>query len=146
MVDFNNLDELKALKARGAVNEQQYELLKQRLARKIVSERRVKAYSKSGAIYIILAFVVGAIGVHNFYAGYYKRGWTQAVLTIVSPLFAFLPLVLTAGWAFVELMLVNKSANGVLFKGNRLLIWGLRILAVVVFVIAYQQTKLVTES
>lgn len=32
MVDFDNLDELKALRARGAVDDRQYELLRRRLA------------------------------------------------------------------------------------------------------------------
>ena len=95
MVDFDNLDELKALRARGAVDDRQYELLRRRLARRIISDRREAAFSKSGAVYIVLAFFTGAIGLHNFYAGYYKRGWTQAILTIVSPLFAFLPLLAT---------------------------------------------------
>ena len=81
MVDFDNLDELKALRARGAVDDRQYELLRRRLARRIISDRREAAFSKSGAVYIVLAFFTGAIGLHNFYAGYYKRGWTQAILT-----------------------------------------------------------------
>ena len=42
MVDFDNLDELKALRARGAVDDRQYELLRRRLARRIISDRREK--------------------------------------------------------------------------------------------------------
>ena len=132
MVDFDNLDELKALRARGAVDDRQYELLRRRLARRIISDRREAAFSKSGAVYIVLAFFTGAIGLHNFYAGYYKRGWTQAILTIVSPLFAFLPLLATAAWTF--------------FRGSRKVIWLLRILAVAVFVFIYSRAELVTES
>ncbi len=56
MVDFDNLDELKALRARGAVDDRQYELLRRRLARRIISDRREAAFSKSGAVYIVLAF------------------------------------------------------------------------------------------
>lgn len=140
MVDFDNLDELKALRARGAVDDRQYELLRRRLARRIISDRREAAFSKSGAVYIVLAFFTGAIGLHNFYAGYYKRGWTQAILTIVSPLFA------TAAWAFGELLWVNKAANGTFFRGSRKVIWLLRILAVAVFVFIYSRAELVTES
>ncbi len=146
MVDFDNLDELKALRARGAVDDRQYELLRRRLARRIISDRREAAFSKSGAVYIVLAFFTGAIGLHNFYAGYYKRGWMQAILTIVSPLFAFLPLLATAAWAFGELLWVNKAANGTFFRGSRKVIWLLRILAVAVFVFIYSRAELVTES
>mgnify|MGYP000562005944 CR=1 FL=1 len=139
MVDFEYLDELKALRARGAVDDRQYELLRRRLARRIISDRREAALSKSGAVYIVLAFFTGAIG-------YYKRGWTQAILTIVSPLFAFLPLLATAAWAFGELLWVNKAANGTFFRGSRKVIWLLRILAVAVFVFIYSRAELVTES
>ncbi len=146
MVDFNNLDELKALKARGVVNDTQYEQLKSRIAKRIVRGRREEAYAKSGIIYILLAFFLGTIGIHNLYAGYAKRGWAQAILTLTSPLFAFLPLLLTAAWAWVELFVVNKSANGVFFKGSKIVLWSLRILSIIVFVWVWQNADLVTES
>ncbi|MFR1031887.1 MAG: TM2 domain-containing protein [Alphaproteobacteria bacterium] len=117
MVDFDNLDELKALRARGAVDDRQYELLRRRLARRIISDRREAAFSKSGAVYIVLAFFTGAIGLHNFYAGYYKRGWTQAILTIVSPLFAFLPLLATAAWLSGSCFGLT-AANGTFFAAQ----------------------------
>lgn len=146
MADFNNLDELKALKARGVVNETQYEQIKSHIAKRIIRGRREEAYAKSGVIYILLAFFLGTIGLHNLYAGYAKRGWTQAILTLTSPLFAFVPLLLTAAWAWGELFVVNKSANGVFFKGSKFVIWSLRILSIIVFVWAWQNTELVTES
>ncbi len=146
MTNFNNLDELKTLKARGVVNDMQYEQLKSQIAKRIIRGRREEAYAKSGIIYILLAFFLGTIGVHNLYAGYAKRGWTQAILTIVSPLFAFLPLLLTATWAWGELFVVNKRANGVFFKGSKIVIWSLRILSIIVFVWVWQNADLVTES
>ncbi len=146
MADFNNLDELKALKARGVVSDTQYEQLKSQIAKRIIRGRREEAYAKSGIIYILLAFFLGTIGLHNLYAGYAKRGWTQAILTLVSPLFAFLPLLLTAAWAWVELFVVNKSANGVFFKGSKIVLWSLRILSIIVFVLVWQNAELVTES
>ena len=59
MVDFDNLDELKALRARGAVDDRQYELLRRRLARRIISDRREAAFSKSGAVYCTGIFYRG---------------------------------------------------------------------------------------
>ena len=146
MTNFNNLDELKALKARGVVNDTQYEQLKSHIAKRIVRGRREEAYAKSGIIYILLAFFLGTIGIHNLYAGYAKRGWTQAILTLTSPVFAFLPLLFTAAWAWGELFVVNKSADGVFFKGSKVVIWGLRILSIIVFVWVWQNADLVTES
>ena len=146
MVDFNNLDELKTLKARGVIDDAQYDQLKSKIAQRIIRGRREGAYAKSGVIYVLLAFFLGTIGIHNLYAGYAKRGWTQAILTITSPLFAFLPLLLTAAWAWVELFVVNKGADGVFFKGSKAVIWGLRILSIIVFVWMWQNADLVTES
>ena len=146
MADFNNLDELKALKARGVVNETQYEQIKSHIAKRIIRGRREEAYAKSGVIYILLAFFLGTIGLHNLYAGYAKRGWTQAILTLISPLFAFLPLLFTSVWAWVDLFFINKSANGVFFKGSKIVIWSLRILSIIVFIWVWQNADLVTES
>ena len=67
----------------------------------------------NGIIYIILAFFLGCIGIHNFYVGYWKRGLSQLAL------FAAL-------WATLEIFFVNRSANGCLLGGNRLVIWILR--------------------
>ncbi len=146
MADFDNLDELKALKARGVIDDAQYDQIKSKIAQRIIRGRREGAYAKSGVIYILLAFFLGTIGIHNLYAGYAKRGWTQAILTITSPLFAFLPLLLTAAWAWGELFVVNKSADGVFFKGSKVVICGLRILSIIVFVWMWQNADLVTES
>ena len=82
----------------------------------------------SGIIYIILAFFVGCIGIHNFYAGYWKRGLSQLALTLISPYMMFIPLLFSALWATLEIFFVNKSANGCYFGGNRVIIWILRVL------------------
>lgn len=146
MVDFDNLDELKALKDRGVINDDQYDQLKNKLAKRIIRDRRESAYAKSGVVYILLAFFLGTIGIHNLYAGYAKRGWTQAILTLTSPLFAFLPLLFTAVWAWGELFIVNKSANGVFFKGSKVVMWSLRILSIIIFIWVWQNSELLTES
>ncbi len=81
----------------------------------------------NGIIYIVLAFFLGSIGIHNFYIGYWKRGLTQLVMTLISPYMLFIPLLFTAVWATLEIFLVNHSANGCILSGNRLVIWILRI-------------------
>ncbi|MBQ8676961.1 MAG: TM2 domain-containing protein [Alphaproteobacteria bacterium] len=81
----------------------------------------------NGIVYIAAAFFLGCLGIHNFYAQYWKRGLAQLGLTIVSPYMMFIPLIFTALWATLEILFVDKSADGCAFSGNRTVIWGLRL-------------------
>ena len=107
MVDFDNLEELKALRARGAVDDRQYEPLRRRLARRIISDRREAAFSKSGAVYIVLAFFTGAIGLHNFYAGYTVTGLIQLVLTCTGIAVPFVII-----WIIADILFTTKDGAG----------------------------------
>lgn len=100
-------------------------------AMKIVHGHRSREIgAKSGIIYVILAFFACVIGLHNFYAGYYKKGIAQLVLTLISPFTMFVPLLIVALWGLGEMLFVNKSARGVPFSGNIWVIWGLRIMGI----------------
>lgn len=69
-------------------------------------------YPKSRAAYVVLALLVGATGVHNFYAGYVGRGLVQlAVLVTLGWL--ILPAVVLWIVAIVEACTVNADAYGV---------------------------------
>ena len=78
-------------------------MVKERIKNLSLSEQRKKmAFRKilrdnelspvNGIAYIILAFTLGAIGVHNFYAKYWKRGLIQFFLTFSAPFLLFFPL------------------------------------------------------
>ncbi len=73
---------------------------------------------KSGIWYVILAWLVGVLGIHNFYAGYFVRGFIQLILTTTSWLFGYIPLLITIAWVFLEVLFVNKDALGIPFQGN----------------------------
>ena len=64
---------------------------------------------KMKAIYVVLGFFLGAIGIHNFYAGYKRRAIAQLVITVLS--FGYLLLVSWI-WAIVEIVIVNDDASG----------------------------------
>ena len=138
-------DKLQELKDKGQISEAEFEQQKRRLANKIL-RREDKIYAKSGIVYIILAFFFGAIGVHNFYAKYWKRAFAQLVLSLIAPYMLYVPLLFTSFWAMLELLLVNKGPDGVLFKGNRKVIWGLRIAAILVLVLAYSSTEMIIND
>ena len=79
---------------------------------------------KSGVWYVVF-------GVHSFYAGHFFTGLVQLMLTITSWLFLFIPLLITMVWAFLDMLFVNKDAQGVVFSGNKELIFVLKILAAI---------------
>lgn len=126
-----DMEKLKELHDNGAISEQEFIEQKQRLYRRVDRFDGNAPAAKNGIVYILLGWFLGTIGLHNFYAGYVWRGATQLFLTMVSWLFLFIPLLFTALWAFLEVMLVNYGANGLFFKGDRRIIWALRVGAVV---------------
>lgn len=67
---------------------------------------------KSGLAFILLAIFLGSLGVHNFYAGYTKKGVIQLLITVIS--FGFLSLISWI-WAIVDIITVKQDANGVPF-------------------------------
>lgn len=79
---------------------------------------------KSWVVAAVLAFFLGALGVHNFYLGYTKRGVTQLGLTLFGYITSFLligiPIIFgVAVWAFIEFILIlvrsgryRHDANG----------------------------------
>lgn len=125
-------EKLKEMKEQHILSEEELIEQKHKLAARILrkSERKTGC---NGIIYIILAFFLGAVGVHNFYARYWKRGLIQFLLALLSPFMIFIPLIFTSFWAMMELLFVNRGPNGVLFSGNRKIIWLLRALSVLVF-------------
>ena len=100
--------------------------------RKILRDNEMS--SVNGIVYIIFAFLLGAIGVHNFYAKFWKRGVAQFLLTISAPFMWFFPLIFTSMWAEAELLFQNRDKDGRLFKGSRRKIWVLRLMSIVVLV------------
>lgn len=72
--------------------------------------------AKSKVSAALLAFFLGAFGIHNFYLGYTGRGVTQLLLATVGWIIIIGPLV-SVIWAFVEFILIltgsiNKDAHG----------------------------------
>ena len=124
-----NLQQLKDMKDKNLITEEIYLSQKKRIAEKILKKDDVSA--KNSIVYIVLAFCLGAIGIHNFYAGYWKRGLLQLLLTISSPYMMFVPLLFTSVWALIELLFVNRSADGNPMTGSRKIVFALRLLTIV---------------
>jgi TM2 domain-containing membrane protein YozV len=67
---------------------------------------------KARLTYILLGILLGIFGVHNFYAGYIKRGLVQLGLTLVTFFYAS---VVVWIWAVVEVCTVESDNNNINF-------------------------------
>lgn len=138
-------DKLQEMHDHHEMSEEEFVVQKKRLANKTLHRDENKT-GKNGIIYIILAFFLGALGLHNFYAGYWGRGLAQLFLTLVAPWFLYIPLLFVAIWVLLELLFVNKGPHGIPFTGNKIVIISLRIAAVVMLAMAFSYTSLVIDE
>jgi TM2 domain-containing membrane protein YozV len=68
---------------------------------------------KSRTTYIVLGIFLGALGIHNFYAGYTGRAAGQLCLTVLT-LGILIPV--SWIWAIVEICIVEKDSTGLRFS------------------------------
>ena len=62
----------------------------------------------SRVTFVLLGIFLGSFGVHNFYAGYTKRGAIQLVLTCLS---VFTLATVIWLWALVEVCVVSRDSQ-----------------------------------
>ena len=68
---------------------------------------------KSRTSYIVLGIFLGALGIHNFYAGYTGRAVGQLCLTVLT--LGYLGIVSWI-WAIIEICTVEKDSTGLRFS------------------------------
>ncbi len=67
---------------------------------------------KARLTFILLGIFLGAFGIHNFYAGYVKRGVAQLALTVLTLFYgSFVAWI----WALVEVCTVDRDHNNISF-------------------------------
>jgi TM2 domain-containing membrane protein YozV len=67
---------------------------------------------KSRVVFVLLGIFLGIFGVHNFYAGYVKKGVIQLCLTLMT---CFYAAVVSWVWAIVEICIVDQDMDGIQF-------------------------------
>lgn len=67
---------------------------------------------KSRLKFILLGIFLGWFGIHNFYAGYVKRGMFQLALTVLT---LFYGSFVTWIWAIVEICTVDRDSHNTTF-------------------------------
>jgi len=140
-----DVEKLKEAAHKLHMSEEEFIAEKKRLAAKIL-HLDDKETPRNGIIYILLAFFFGAIGLHNFYAGYWGRGLSQLCLSLIAPWFLYIPLLFVSIWVLLELLFVNKDSHGKAMKGNRRIINLLRIATIVILILAFYNTSMVIDD
>lgn len=74
-----------------------------------------QAGQKDRVAFVLLGVFLGALGVHNFFAGYTGRAVAQLLITILVG-WLVVPLVAVWIWNIVEVITVTKDAHGVPFR------------------------------
>lgn len=137
-MDLEQLAKLNELKNSGVITQEEFEKTKAQIMSGIGSSQNVTASAggpqtviyntnaqqdtnnmngvsyngerKSRLVYILLAWFLGAFGVHNFYAGYTGRGVAQLLITLLLG-WLIVPLVIVGIWVLVEMCVVKTDAQ-----------------------------------
>jgi TM2 domain-containing membrane protein YozV len=65
--------------------------------------------------YILLGLFLGALGIHNFYAGHSSAAVAQLLITILAG-WLVIPLFIVWIWIIVEICTVTSDGQGVPFQ------------------------------
>lgn len=76
---------------------------------------RQGAGAKSRVAYILLGIFLGALGIHNFYAGRINRALGQLLTTVLAG-WLFLPLIGVWIWCLVDVCAITTDGDGVKFN------------------------------
>jgi TM2 domain-containing membrane protein YozV len=67
---------------------------------------------KSRTTFVLLGIFLGAFGIHNFYAGYHRKGAAQLCLTVFT---CFYGSIVSEIWAIVEVCTVTRDGDNMDF-------------------------------
>lgn len=106
MSHLDELETLHDLKEKGIISEEEFEKKKADLLNNQITPPHGDT---SQLAYVLLAFFLGALGIHNFYAGRWKRGLVQLLLTLLT--FGIGTLI-TAPWSIINIFTIHTNGKG----------------------------------
>jgi TM2 domain-containing membrane protein YozV len=63
--------------------------------------------------FIVLGALLGALGAHNFYAGYYGKATAQLLISVLT---LGLASPMSWVWAVIDVSTVDRDSQGIKFK------------------------------
>jgi TM2 domain-containing membrane protein YozV len=83
------------------------------VATEVRTESPASEQYKSKVTFVMLGVLLGALGVHNFYAGYIKKAVMQLCITVLTLGYAA---PMSWIWAIIEICTVERDSNGLQFR------------------------------
>ena len=109
MANLDDLQKLNELKNQGIISQEDFDKKKADILNNLTPQ---PTEGKSQAIYCVLALFTGCLGIHNFYAGRWKRGLAQLLLTLFSVFTLFLSLIIIEIWVIVNVFAIHTDGQG----------------------------------
>lgn len=66
---------------------------------------------KSRGVYIVLALLLGGLGIHNFYAGRFGTAIAQLLITLLTG-WLIIPLFIVGVWALIDACAITTDGRG----------------------------------
>lgn len=104
MADIKDLETLSSLMEKGVITKEEFEKKK-----KEILKDPEEFGPKSQLAYALLAFFFGALGVHNFYIGRWKKALAQLLITLFT---LFLGSFITYLWAVINIFTISTDGKG----------------------------------
>ena len=113
MSQADELNKLYDLKVKGLISDSEFEATKQKILNttlKQIQTTVIGTTEKSRLIYVVLAFFLGMLGIHNFYADRTGRAVAQLLITLLL-WWLFIPLIAVWIWVLVDVLTVKTDGN-----------------------------------
>jgi len=144
MLTRDDLEKLNEMKEQGLISQEVFDRQK---ADFLNGLDQPQGERKSQAIYVLLAIFFGMFGAHNFYAGRWKRGLAQLLITLLSSFSLFF---ISFVLAIINIYTIHTDKKGVEFKPCPKLKWFLWLIAAlylfIVLVGCYRTTRQIRQE
>ncbi len=110
MSRLEELEKLAELKKKKILSEAEFESQKKALLSENLKEVE-KGTAKSRLAYLLLAWFLGVLGIHNFYIGRNGVAIAQLLITLLIGIF-IVPLIAVWIWVLIEMVTVTQDASG----------------------------------
>ena len=104
------LEKLAELKKKKILSQEEFERQKKALLAENLREVEKQA-AKSRLAYLLLAWFLGVLGIHNFYIGRNGVGLAQLLITLLTGIF-ILPLIVVGIWVLIEMVTITRDGSG----------------------------------
>ncbi len=109
MTNIDDIEKLYDLKEKGVISEQEFNEKKAAL----LNAPTEATDKKNQVAYCVLALFLGLLGIHNFYAGRWKRGLTQLLFTFPFSIPTLgITYIVSSIWSTINIFTIHTDGKG----------------------------------